>query len=554
MRSDGIDTRGKNTLQRLTCAAPLIGPFTHRWTDLLSRPVAAFSPALLEVPVSIAAAGGMSGPSASASASAAAGSFFSNVFGWINHGGTQDDEQSRFCETFERLLTLHEQVVALQTQMGDTIRYLAAKGYVGESRLPMVEGAVSDISDALGPLTDGLRRLNGAALLEGHSKTFGLVTPDEQASAVAEKTTETTGTNKKVEVNSKRPRGDAPVESSGAAAPPLLPGLSLPTDVMRDIFLPFLTPHDSTALCRTSEAVSSTVEAALVADMDSIIQRDGLTGVIGYTPLNQSSHGSRLVRRLRLIRLHYMMVTGGDWRGTVPLLRLAKSCGRVQQLPVELTNDDLRLAGSKAVIDSRRKALRQYSLYSHRLGERMRLTRNAGGRDELGGGLVRVHTRQRAPAIYRHRFDAADPPCRYREFPAYGDAGLDYSSFRGLIIRRLAALSSREVTRHSGRRIGALMAQQPPLWGCRTIAYSTTDYGWSGFVTYRFVILCGAEEGDEFAAYIEMAKYNDGSASIELRTTAAPRGGVSGPAAFPQVVSVARSKMDGPSLKLLPDI
>ncbi|CEL94371.1 unnamed protein product [Vitrella brassicaformis CCMP3155] len=514
-----------------------------------------FTHTLLEVPVSIAAAGGMSGPSASASA-AAGGGGYSNIFGFINHSGTQGDEQSRFCASFGRLLTLHEHFIALQTQMGDTIRHLAAKGSVCGRRLAMLERATADISDALGPLKDGLRGLNGVALLEGHSKTFALVTPDdEEANAVAEKTTETTQTKKKVEVDAKRRRIDAPpVEPSGAADPPFLPGLpDIPTDVMGGTLLPFisghrddpatLTPHNTIALCRTSEAVSSTVAAALVADIDSIIRRDGLTGVIGYAPLRRST-GVR--RPFRLIRLHYLMVTGGDWTGNVPLLRIAESCGRVQQLPIQLRKNDLRRAGSKAVIDSRPPSMRQYALFSHRLGNWMQLRRTANGRDRLDRYVVTVHTKQTVPVRYRDRFDAADPPCHY-------DA-LECGSFRGLVINRLALLSSRLVSDRSYspssaeyRRICALVDQEPPLWdGCRTIDYHYNTIGPS----YRLVILCGEEEGDDFAASIRMIKWPDGLTYIDLRTTEAPQPGGSGPAAFSRTVAKARNKMDGPALAL----
>mmetsp|Transcript_16880 Transcript_16880/g.40509 ORF Transcript_16880/g.40509 Transcript_16880/m.40509 type:complete len:349 (-) Transcript_16880:17-1063(-) len=218
------------------------------------------------------------------------------------------------------------------------------------------------------------------------------------------------------EGGAKRRRVDAPPgESSGAVGPP-----GLPTDVLRSL-LPFvcghrddpdtLTPQNTIALCRTSEAVSSALEAGVAADIDSIIRHDGLTGVIGYRQVRQSTGVRRLVRRLRLIRLHYLMVAGGDWRGSVPLLRLAKSCGRVQSLPIDLTNDDLQEVGSKAIIDSRPEAIRQYSLFSHRLGDNMQLTRNADGRDELGEWDVVVDTQQTVPA--RYRFDAADPPCQH---------------------------------------------------------------------------------------------------------------------------------------------
>ncbi|CEM20289.1 unnamed protein product [Vitrella brassicaformis CCMP3155] len=409
----------------------------------------------------------------------------------------------------------------------------------------MIESATLEFCRALG-------RLNGVALLEGHSKTFALVTPDDdEANPVAEKTTETTSTNKKVEVDAKRRRVDAPVESSGAAQPDLP---DLPTDVMGGTLLPLisshrddpatLTPQHTIALCRTSEAVSSTVEAALVADIDSIIRRNGLSGVIGFTPLRQSTS----VRRpFRLIRLHYLMVTGGDWRGNMPLLRLAKSClplGRVQQLPVELTGDDLQHVGSKAVIDSRPEAIRQYALFSHRLGDNMRLRR-----EMMGEYVVTVHTDQTVPAEYRNRFDAADPPCRR--------GGYDYSSFRGLIVDRMTGNPSSPVSSnrfHNGHppsaecgRIDALTAQPPPVWDRRTIDYSTIG------TLYRLVVLHGDEEGDDFVASIRMIKWYDGFASISLRTTELPRGG-EGPAAFPRAVAKARNKMDGPSLELLPAI
>ncbi|CEL94379.1 unnamed protein product [Vitrella brassicaformis CCMP3155] len=427
-----------------------------------------------------------------------------------------------------------------------TIKYLAAKGSVAESRTAMLESATSEFCRAVG-------RLNDVALMEGHSKTFKLI-----RRAANEKTTKTTKTKLKVEVNSKRRRVDAPPAepSSGAADPPGLP--DLPTDVLRGSLLPFisghrddpatLTPHNTIALCRTSEAVGSAVEAALIADIDSIIQRHGLTGVIGYTPLRQSSHGSRLVRRMRLIRLHYVMVTGGDWRGNVPLLRMSKSCGRVQQLPIELTGVDLHQVGSKAVIDSRPPSMRQYALFSHRRGEGMRLRRTANGRDELGGSEVVVHTEQTVPVRYRDRFDAADPPCEHDIF--------EHGSFRELAIKRLASLSSQLVSSRSYRRrsaecdrIGDLIDQQPPLWdGCRTIDYNHS-YGRS----HRLVMLCGDREGDEFVAYIWMANWGNGVASIILYTTEAPQQIGSGPAVFPRAVDIAHNKM-GDAITLLPKV
>jgi len=344
----------------------------------------------------------------------------------------------------------------------------------------------------------------------------------------------------------KRCRVDGLPESSGAAQPVFLPGLSLPTDVMRDVFLPLITPNDSTALCRTSEAVSSALEAGVAADIDSIIRHDGLTGVIGYRQVRQSTGVRRLVRRLRLIRLHYLMVAGGDWRGSVPLLRLAKSCGRVKQLPIELTKNDLQHVGSKAVIDSRPPSMRQYALFSHRLSQRMRLTRDAGGGDEMGGDEVTVYTDQTVPARYRDRFDPDDPVCEY--------GGVVYDGFRGMIIKSMAFGSSRLVSNrfYNGRppsaechRINVLLDQQPPLWDCRTIGYHL-------HTPRRFVILCGDEEGDDFLAFIEMTKDPYGTADMYLYTTEAPQSGVGG-AGSPLTVSIAHNKM-GDAITLLPDV
>ncbi|CEM24062.1 unnamed protein product [Vitrella brassicaformis CCMP3155] len=302
----------------------------------------------------------------------------------------------------------------------------------------------------------------------------------------------------------------------------------LPTDIITTTLLPLCGGRENLALklkstlCCTSTEVGNAIGSAAVSAIDSIIEKNGLTGAIGCRPLRrhlqrQPGRAMDVCRPFRLIRLHYLMVTGGHWRGNVPLLRLAKSCGKIQQLPIELTNDDLQHVGSKAVIDSRPEAIRQYSLYAHRLGHNMRLTRRADGLEEMDGYEVTVHTRRTVPDEYRNRFDATNPPRCF-----------DYGSFRGLVIKRMALLSSRQVSYQSWRpspakcrRISDLVAQPPPLWdGCRTIDY--TIFG----DPRRLVILHGEEEGDEFAACIEMIKYPSGSADISLYTTEAPRQGV----------------------------
>ncbi|CEM09863.1 unnamed protein product [Vitrella brassicaformis CCMP3155] len=407
--------------------------------------------------------------STSASAAAAGSVFYSSGSSSI---GTQGDEQSKSSDPVARLVKLHHQVGNgdLSDHSSNTVA----------SQTEMV---------AQGP---GSRFAN---------------------KAVTDETTKATKTQKKVD------------------AMGLLRQLyALPEALMHGTLLPLMDQQHlhtalakvSSALCCTSPAVGSAVAAALIPQIDSIIERDGLTGVIGYTQIRwhlqrQPGRAMDVCRPFRLIRLHYVVVTGGDWRGNVPLLRLAKSCGQIQSLPIQLTKHDLHRVGSKAVIDSRPPSIRQYSLFSHRLGEGMRLTRNANGREMLGGYEVTVHTDQTVPRRYRNRFDAADPPCRYN--------GLELSSFRGLVIRRLTEWSLRCVSYQNWhlpsaecRDIGALVDQQSPLWdGCRTIDYSTIGG------SYRLVILCGEEEGDK------------------RRTSRWPR------------VGIARNKM-GDAITLLPQV
>ncbi|CEM21261.1 unnamed protein product [Vitrella brassicaformis CCMP3155] len=313
----------------------------------------------------------------------------------------------------------------------------------------------------------------------------------------------------------------------------------LPTDIIATTLLPLCGGRETLALklkstlCCTSTGVGDNIGSAAVSAIDSIIEKNGLTGAIGYAPLRrhlppQLGQSMDVCRPFQLIRLHYLMVTGGDWQGSVPVLRFAKSCGRVQQLPIELTGDDLRHVGSKAVIDSRPPSMRQYALYSNRLGNWMHdmlLTRTADRTDRVDGREVTVHTRQTVPAEYADRFDPDDPPCR--------DGGFEYGSFRGRIINSLA-LSSSSSCYVSGQSysppsagcdsIGALMAQEPPL------------------------------EGDDFAAYIQMHKWPSEWAHISLYTSEERRQGDRGPAASPRTVDIAHNKMDRPSLALLPAI
>ncbi|CEM28313.1 unnamed protein product [Vitrella brassicaformis CCMP3155] len=303
--------------------------------------------------------------------------------------------------------------------------------------------------------------------------------------------------------------------------------------------------------CKTLDFATN-ITTSIQERIDQLLREQQIDSVLTYdhntTQQQQQPQGGagqqQMTQRGFLESLWWVLAKGGQWAGNKPILPLARSSGCLASLPLIITAADVRQAtADKTVFLNRPEAIRQYSLYAHRLGDSMQLTRTAGGRDTVGGGVVRVHT------------DAADPPCR----PC---------TFRGRIIENLASLSSRVVSCNYWRptaltwspvlwyrsysrysagydSIGALMAQEPPLWGCRTIDYTNYD------TSSRLVILCGDEEGDEFTAYIEMTKYPDESASIALWTTEAPQQGVTGPTAFPQTVAIAQNKMDRPCLELL---
>jgi len=235
------------------------------------------------------------------------------------------------------------------------------------------------------------------------------------------------------------------------------------------------------------------------------------------------------------VRLWWVLVNGGQWAANEPILRLARSSGCLASLPLIITAADVQQAtADKTVFLNRPEAICQYSLYAHQLGQNTQLTRTANWRDELGWWVVRVHSdqeteEQTVPAEYAEQFDAADPPCRH---------------FRDVIIQELtwssrcASLQFWHPPSGQSFHIYELIDQQPPLWGCRTIVDYTSDHSRFGNLPRRLVILCGDEEGDDFAAFIRMFKHPDGLTSIELLTTEVPQRGVSGPGALSQTLAL----------------
>ncbi|CEM21252.1 unnamed protein product [Vitrella brassicaformis CCMP3155] len=265
------------------------------------------------------------------------------------------------------------------------------------------------------------------------------------------------------------------------------------------------------------EALQLLSDEAIKQRIDRLLREQQIDGVLTYdhntnTTQQQQQGGAgqqQLTQRGFLESLWWVLVKGGQWAGNKPILRLARSSGRLASLPLIITSADVQqVTADKDLYLSRPEAIRQYSLFSHRLGDNMQLTRNADGRDELGEWDVVVDTQQTVPA--RYRFDAADPPCQH--YSVY-KSGNRHGSFREMVINMLALPSSSHlVSYRTGtppsvvcNRIGDLIRQQPPVWGCRTIDYK--DY--YDHHSYRLVILCGDREGDEFMAYIRMIRWRD---------------------------------------------
>ncbi|CEM09049.1 unnamed protein product [Vitrella brassicaformis CCMP3155] len=318
----------------------------------------------------------------------------------------------------------------------------------------------------------------------------------------------------------------------------------------------------SNTMASTSHAGSSAVETAVTSAIDGLIKSKRLESIIDYQPLRQSASRRRV---FRLIRLRYVIEVGGDWSGSVALLRLAKNLKRIQQLPLQLGEGDVRRAGTKEDIDSRLASMRQYGLFGNRLDGDLGLTRGAAGevvwggrtwvvcRERLGGIPVRVHTPETVPAEYRDTFDPSDPPCRciYHE----------YRSFREIVMTRMlhgGPWESVTVARHppssaASSRIGELTAQRPgtPLWGGRTIG-STDSAACENPHRCRFVLLRGDGPDDAFAVYVRMSKHYRGEISIGLYSTEDPHddGGVGG---NPQAAALARARM-GSDAWLIPQL
>ena len=109
-----------------------------------------------------------------------------------------------------------------------------------------------------------------------------------------------------------------------------------------------------------------------------------------------------------LLRLLYVIEEGGRWDRCASLIHYLRNCRLLPSLPITITAHDLQRAGSRAVFISRPEAVRQYSLFSHRIRQRVDLSR-LGGQDYLGWPGQSTDTELTYLSI---DFTDPDPPTR----------------------------------------------------------------------------------------------------------------------------------------------
>ncbi|CEL96813.1 unnamed protein product [Vitrella brassicaformis CCMP3155] len=311
------------------------------------------------------------GPSASSSTSAAAGVSSSSLFGntlapLSDQIGTQDDRLARFTDSLARLRELQEQIAALHSQLGRnlgaTISFLAEKGSVADSRLPMLEGATIGVSEALAALKHQAKRLQGLALIEGRFKEFSLVcranevdaggwcgtlpsllaeqpsasgaTEDAQGSTSVWRPSSTIwGRSSRVDDGSGAEQSTDTTEErkEKIEAVEFVRRLhAVPDAIMCHTLLPLINLHQqpdttlaqiNSSLAATAPAVGRAVARQLVRHVDGVLQVKGLAGVMAFEGLRRLKRLRRpqQARRrrdaswpFRLVKFAYVIESGGD--------------------------------------------------------------------------------------------------------------------------------------------------------------------------------------------------------------------------------------------------
>ncbi|CEL93950.1 unnamed protein product [Vitrella brassicaformis CCMP3155] len=210
-----------------------------------------------------------------------------------------------------------------------------------------------------------------------------------------------------------------------------------------------------------------------------------------------------------LLRVLYVIEEGGCWDRCVSLIYYLKNSRRLPSLPITITAHDLQRAGSRAVFDTRPPAVRQYSLFSHRVRQCVDLSR-VNGQDYLGWPDRSTDTG--ALTYVSIDLTESDPPTKRDEYV--------YSSFTDIIVR----LIDRDFVDGNDFRLRPhftlpddliipppkqyqltrdVMRQPRGQWkGCRKADEWSVD-GASMQLDGTILILCGDKAADDFLVRVD---------------------------------------------------
>ena len=191
---------------------------------------------------------------------------------------------------------------------------------------------------------------------------------------------------------------------------------------------------------QNKESITSAVTQWVKEHIDAQLVAKGLEDVISLS--------ADVTSLDLLLRLAYIIDNSGEWASMVPIVRVAKHQGRVEQLPIKLSSADVEGVCSRAVFDSRCEAMRQLSLIQRHIG--VTLERRSNGVERLDGRRLTIHTLQTLPADhpFRNGYDEANPVCQIDDGEggreSYGQwitwscvclcAGDDYASVRDAVL------------------------------------------------------------------------------------------------------------------------
>ncbi|CEM23729.1 unnamed protein product [Vitrella brassicaformis CCMP3155] len=298
------------------------------------------------------------------------------------------------------------------------------------------------------------------------------------------------------------------------------PLFNVPQDVQREVLFPLLGDDLAISLAhlrRTCRLGNQRVSADISSIIDHQLIDKGIQRIISYD----------LTATNLLLRLLCFIDNGSDWAVWGPIINVAKHHGRVRDLPMTVTSNDVEGVGSRRLFDSRIEALRQLSL----IGRHLYQSDNSSLRVERIDNEERLSGRP-LPIRAVRTLDF--------EYASVHDAVLHRTCHGGPGMSMVASKSSHDFrnVRHY-TRMWVLATQPPPIWNRHTVSTgSHTAFGYS----HRMIVLHGDQPDDHFEAHIIVHRY-DSYTSATLFSTERPVEGREGAARFPLTVQVAREVM-----------